>query len=132
MGFWGRGLLVGLNLFVAAGVAHAATIYTWVDSDGGGFQTADNWNPSGVPTTGDTADFDLSKSYTVTFSADAASEWLTVGNDTVRMELGTRTYSVTREVLVGTASGDKALLTLSGGNLKSQGGQQFPGSQKTA
>ncbi len=123
MGVWGRGLLVGLNLFVAVCVGHAATIYTWANSAGGSFQTAGNWSPSGVPVAGDTAGFDLSGSYTVKFSADAASDWLKIGNDTVTMQLEGKAYNVTREVQLGTASGNKALLTLSGGSLKSQGGR---------
>jgi T5SS/PEP-CTERM-associated repeat protein len=123
MGVWIRGLLIVVNVFAAVSMVHAATIYTWNDPSGGAFQSADNWSPNGVPVAGDTAVFDRAGDYTVTFTADAAGEALAVGSDTVRMDLGARSYAVGSEVQLGIASGDAASLTVSGGNLSSVGGR---------
>ena len=74
----GRGELSGQvrSMFLAAAVLLSSSSSTWAfdfDWDAGGasppngtFQVAINWNPTGVPSTFDTADFNISDTYTVT------------------------------------------------------------------
>ena len=51
--------------------ANAATC-NWTNSLGGDFHTAANWD-TGVPVSGDTANFNLNASYTITFSGHATN-----------------------------------------------------------
>lgn len=77
-----RSLLTALT--VVAGVASAAE-YTWVGGTSGSWGNAANWNPSGVPTKGDTASFigegeTPSDCVTVTLDGDRELNTLVVEN----------------------------------------------------
>src|SRR5262245_50749923 len=78
-----------------------ATPRTW-DANGanpanGTFNVAANWNPDGVPVAGDTQAFGLAGTYTVSLSADAASDSasFTAGTVTIRSDSATvRNYTL--------------------------------------
>lgn len=64
----------------------------------GTFQVANNWNPNAVPGTTDTADFNISDTYTVTFNGIAGTAVLDVLAGDVSFESDSiflRTYNVT-------------------------------------
>ncbi|HEX4412652.1 MAG TPA: dockerin type I domain-containing protein [Lacipirellulaceae bacterium] len=86
-----RVFAVCLPFFIAA-LGRAATL-EWFNSAGGSFSTATNWAPGAVPSSTDTALFDLPITYTVTFST---SPFITAVNQTngfVTLNLGTRTLT---------------------------------------
>jgi hypothetical protein len=66
-------------LLALAAPGRTATV-TWdangADPPNGTFSVANNWNPNQVPVAGDTAVFSLDKIYTVTLTANAASDVL--------------------------------------------------------
>src|SRR5436305_3794094 len=62
--------------------ARAADV-SWNNPSGGSFQAPANWSTHSVPTAGDNAIFDLASAnpYAVSFSGDAQSSMLSVGNN---------------------------------------------------
>ena len=66
----------------------AATTCYWTNSSGGTFNTAANWNSGAgpAPVSGDTAQYDLAATYTVTFTSNPT-------NVTVNQTAGTVTYT---------------------------------------
>jgi hypothetical protein len=94
--------------------AAGAVPITW-DANGaipphGTYAVANNWNPNQIPVAGDTATFNLPFTYTVTFNANAASDFVNVSAGTVSFvgTGGLRTYNLT--------SGPADLI-VNGGNL---------------
>src|ERR1039457_2492438 len=63
-------LLAGLALLAGGNPAHSATI-TWINTSGGNWSVAANWNPNQVPTNTDTALITTPGTYTVTFDFNA-------------------------------------------------------------
>ncbi len=92
----------------------------WIDPTGGSFNDPTNWHPD-LPAETDSVIFDLSSSYTVTFSNDATSDSLVVTNGDVTLALNGNFYDLTnaaQETLhIGILPGPAASLTLDGGTL---------------
>lgn len=116
------GLSLVATVFTAAPVA-GQTTYDWNDPVGGSFQDAGNWTPAGGPPSGlDTARFNSSGSYPVTFSADRSHQFLHVGSDDVFFDLSNRTYTLTGDyptLVAGLAPGDVTNLGFQNGTLVS-------------
>lgn len=69
------GILAGVTFLVTAGAVAEGAVYEW-DGNGanpptGTFSVGANWDPTGVPGTGDEAHFPLNKSYGVYFNSNA-------------------------------------------------------------
>jgi hypothetical protein len=79
------------SFFVASFSVRAATI-NWTNSAGGGWSTAANWNPNGVPGTNDTAIITNAGNYSVT---------LDVNPTVVGLELGASSGSTTQSFFMG-------------------------------
>ena len=71
----------------------SAATMTWTNEAGGNFQTAGNWNPNTVPSTNDTAIFDLIGPYTVTWSASVTNYDFAVKQGSVTWDLNGHTYN---------------------------------------
>src|SRR5437867_5133440 len=109
---------VGLCSDPAAGVTR-----TWLSSAGGTFNVAANWSGGAVPTSVDTAFFNLaSAGYTVTFTNSPTNVRAQIGTDNVTFALGGNTYTLTAALQLGLISPDAGELTLTGGTLSSSGG----------
>src|SRR5439155_6857419 len=77
-------VLAALGAVIAAPVAVHATVYSWNINASGLFDTAANWAPSGPPTSSlDTANFDQTGTYTVTFQNNRTNSAFTLGNGNV-------------------------------------------------
>ncbi len=63
-------VLAVLSLLTLGSLAHCATI-TWINTSGGNWSVASNWNPNQVPTNTDTALITTPGTYTVTFDFNA-------------------------------------------------------------
>ncbi len=85
------GTLFAINI---AATTRAATV-EWINNAGGVFSTAANWSPGVVPGSSDTALFDLSSPYVVTFSTSPILSALTQNDGFVTMNLVTRSLSTT-------------------------------------
>lgn len=95
----------------------------WDDPTGGSFGLAPNW-VGGVPTAaGDTARFDLSSTYAVTFSLNPMHLSATVGHDDVTFSLSGSTYALTSaaaadpSLVVGEDADNVGRLTIENGTL---------------
>lgn len=101
--------------------SNAQTTYDWIDPAGGVFQDAGNWSPGGGPPGNmDTARFNQSGSYPVSFNASRTNQFLHVGKDEVNLDLGGHTYTLTGgfpTVVLGVNPGDANLLTVENGTL---------------
>ena len=95
--------------------------HAWIDLGGGLFTDAANWD-IGVPTSTDTAVFDLSSGgYTVTFGGAISNDQLIIRTDDVTFDLGGFTYSLSaaapHSVIVGENGSDDGMLTIQNGVL---------------
>jgi hypothetical protein len=65
--FWHhyRALISAVLLLALSNVA-AATDYTWTATNGGSYQAAGNWSPTGTPGASDTVTFNANSTYTAT------------------------------------------------------------------
>ncbi|MHC4415965.1 MAG: hypothetical protein ACYS0G_11835 [Planctomycetota bacterium] len=98
-------------------LVHAGgTERSWINPLGGSFHTSTNWDPLGVPGPADTAFFDITELYTVTFSLNAISELLNVSEGDVSFDLSSQQYTV-NGVVVGDKLLDVGMLTLFNGTL---------------
>ena len=119
-----RFLVLGLGLLTAAPTAEAAD-RAWRIPTGGTFSGGGNWNGP-VPGASDTAGFGLSTPgifgalppYTVSFTADATNQALTVFDDRVTFDLNGHFYSATDPnvpMKLGTVSGASGGLAVTDG-----------------
>ena len=74
--------------------------YYWTNPAGGIFGGASNWSPTGPPTPGTEAVFDLQSSYAVTFVQNRANAQLGVPEGNVSFDLGGYTYNL-NSIVVG-------------------------------
>jgi len=120
------GRVMGLAMVLAVSVcaeAFASDIY-WGNPAGGVFSVGSNWQGGVAPDADDRALFDLTSTYTVDFTADAATDWVLPQDGEITFDLGGFTYSI----LTGTSPGfwvTDASLTLTNGTLdaSSTGGE---------
>jgi T5SS/PEP-CTERM-associated repeat protein len=118
-----RGKAIPISLALGMGIFAgwvSASDKSWDAPRGGAFNTRGNWATGGAPGSKDAAVFDLSSAYTVTFTANAASRQLEVGNDKVLLDLKGHTYDLavrSSSILLGLNKGDVSRITLRGGTL---------------
>lgn len=82
---------------------HAQTV-DWINSSGGTYSTGTNWSPSGVPGAGATIRFNLTNTYSVSFTAPATANALSAGGGEVIFQLGGNTLTLTSTNLSGIGS----------------------------
>jgi len=87
-------LTVAVLLLTLAGVVGASDYY-WDEPLGGYYGTADDWSPSGPPTSSDDAYFELDDVYTVTFDDNYAVERMRADAGQVAFDLDGYQYDVT-------------------------------------
>ena len=124
-------ILVTLTAAIMPPPASAAT-YTWISATtGGNWSTTTNWNPTGAPTTGDTANLnDATTSRVVTYDSSASGALGTLSftqSSNATNELKSqRDLSVTTGITLGASSGTSRIYVLPSGasniNLGSSGG----------
>jgi uncharacterized repeat protein (TIGR01451 family) len=92
----------------------------WINAGGGAWETAANWNPATVPTTGDVAYIDATGTYTVTINSAASVGAVHVGGVS-----GTQTLSIPASqsltISAGSTIAASAILAFSGTNLAGVG-----------
>jgi T5SS/PEP-CTERM-associated repeat protein len=94
-----------------------AVVYSWSNAAGGTFASAANWLPIGVPSSFDTAQFNLPNTYTVTVNASATVNTLTQSQGDVTLNLGSSTFlltNITNNILG--AAGQTSTLRINGGS----------------
>ena len=97
----------------------------WKNPAGGSFQDGTNWSAAAPPSAGDNAIFNLGSAtgYTVDFSANAQTQQLSVGNDTLTLNLTGHQFATTEQSFMtpaatfGLAAGQKATVTATNGSL---------------
>jgi len=77
-----------------AGPGFGQTAYLWMEPAGGLYGTAANWDPIGVPTAADYAEFEISGAYTVSFDGAYTASYLDVGRGQVTFDLRGYTYNL--------------------------------------
>jgi T5SS/PEP-CTERM-associated repeat protein len=93
-----RSLWVAIaSVSVLAGESRAVD-RSWLNSAGGGFNTASNWEGNVVPGNTDVATFGLTRgptgpTFTVTFANNVTTQGLRIENDAVTLDMNLRTYS---------------------------------------
>src|SRR5688572_1237602 len=95
--------IAALGLATVARGAPGPPIKEWIDSAGGSFSDPNNWNPLGVPGSGDKALFNRSSSgYTVNITSNIANTALAVQNDRVTLDIfSSAVYTLSGGVDVG-------------------------------
>src|SRR5262245_29026002 len=110
---------LGFILLIYAAPAGAQS-FNWLPTNGGLFDAAANWNPAGgPPNAGDTANFDLTSTYTTTFQSNVTTATVNVGNGTVTWQMSGRSLTLTggSGIVVGTTAGALGRLTLVNGTV---------------
>ncbi|HYG25182.1 MAG TPA: immunoglobulin domain-containing protein [Verrucomicrobiae bacterium] len=112
-------LFLAVALSVGQQSSFAADV-VWTNAAGGNWSAAANWNPNQVPTGADAAWITNSGSYTVTVSANASVDALTLGSS---LSTGTRTLQVAGGTLSVTngSCASNGLILISGGALQAAG-----------
>lgn len=88
----------------------------WQNAAGGEFGTDSNWLDDLVPGEFDTAVFDITGTYTVTFNSDEINESANIADGNVTFSLApSRTYTITDIFTVGSVNTQSPTLTISGG-----------------
>ena len=113
-------ILVSLAATITAATGSAANS-TWISATtGGNWSTTTNWNPTGAPTTGDTANLnDATTSRVVTYDASASGALGTLSftqssNATNELKVQ-RDLSVTTGITIGASSGTSRIYVLPSG-----------------
>jgi T5SS/PEP-CTERM-associated repeat protein len=93
-----------------------AVVFSWSNAAGGTFNTPANWSPIGVPSSFDTAQFNLPNTYTVTVNASAGVNTLTQSQGDVTLNLVGVTLLLTNTTnnILGSA-GQTSTLRVNGG-----------------
>jgi T5SS/PEP-CTERM-associated repeat protein len=80
-------LFLAALLAICAACPSYATTFDWTNAAGGLYGTSGNWNPSGPPTSSDTARFSLANTYTVTLNTSTNVNTLTQTQGDVTLNL---------------------------------------------
>src|SRR5262245_46030051 len=108
-----------VGAFIASSAAVAGT-QLWINPSGGLFTEPANWNPA-PPNNLDTAQFDLSSTFTVTLNRDISTSDLVVRQGDVTLDLGGFTYSLSTAVgdhiRIAQVTGQPATLRVINGTL---------------
>jgi len=78
-----------------AGPGFGQTAYLWMEPAGGFYGTTANWDPIGVPSAADYAEFEISGAYTVSFDGDYTASYMDFGRGRVAFDLRGYTYDLT-------------------------------------
>lgn len=117
---------VGLVLGGCFPTATWGQTLSWNNPAGGSFHLGSNWTPSGPPGVTQSALFNLSSSYFVTFTSNVENRGLTVSRGAVAFNIGagnTYTLSQLQATQVGNTFGQAATLYVQNGTLHILDGQ---------
>lgn len=118
-----RALLVALALAPAVSSARADN-RTWNNAGGGSFNTSTNWTPNFVPSSFDSATFNLAGPYEVSFTQNHQSSSLSINATGISYNLTNNAYTVPSMTIGDTAHGSltidsmTAIGILAGSNLR--------------
>lgn len=124
---WSVRFLIPSLLLWAGGVVSGQVTTAWDSDTGGLFQDSGNWD-NGVPGSDDTAIFDLNglegqglAPYTVTFNADAATDFLSIRTDQVHFSVSDGVddfaYTLGSRFEIGFGSGENAVAVFDRGTI---------------
>src|SRR5256885_8762929 len=117
----GRAMIVAaVAALLASGSAAKATDYQWNINASGLYDLSTNWSPAGIPSlSADTATFNQTGTYTVTFANNRSITSAEVDNGNVTWALSglTSTLTAATGLTVGFVDGQTARLTFSNGTV---------------
>jgi hypothetical protein len=110
-------------LLCATGSVQGQTNYDWKTAADGNWNVNTSWNPTGVPTSADSANISVAGTYTVTLNSNQAVNNLTLNNANATISQGASTLTVGGTITLSagpyTLGGSG---TISGGSITSGGG----------